>query len=135
MDERSGVEEVLFAIEAGTLGDPVSLVAYLAGRRLALDEAELAGTRRRTLFLLASGGDPRRELSLDDPAVKLLARELHSHERVCELARGLDELAPQARDLPAVRDVIVRLADDPDLAWRALSLALLAEWLGLAGEE
>ena len=47
-----------------------------------------------------------------------------------ELAAGLDDLALRARDLPRVRESVLHLAGDLDLAWRLLALALVAEELG-----
>jgi hypothetical protein len=83
------------------------------------------------LLLVAAGGDPRRELDVDDRAVKALAADLWNEERRELLAGGLDELALRARELPRVRDAVLELARELDFAWRLLALALLAEELGL----
>jgi len=83
------------------------------------------------MLLLAAGGDPRRELGVDDRAVKALAAELWSERRREELAGGLDELATRARDLPLAREAAIHLAGDLDLAWRLLALALIAEEIGM----
>jgi len=122
--------ELLGELETGGLGDPLALVAYLAGQRLELPHTELNGARRRALLLRATGGDPLRELELDEPAVKALALDLHSPERASELTAALDALAPHARALPRVREAVVFLAADPDLAWRLFIAGLLAEELG-----
>jgi hypothetical protein len=121
---------VLEALDAGALGDPLAVVAYLAGRRVAVPERELNEARRRALLLLAAGGDPRRELGIDDRAVKAVAVDLHTDERRGQLASGLDELALLARDLPRSREAVLFLAKDLDLAWRLYALGLLAEELG-----
>jgi hypothetical protein len=121
---------VLDAVEAGELGDPLAVVAYLAGQRVELDAAELNEARRRALLLLAAGGDPHRELSVDDRAVKALAVDLRSDPRLRELGSGLDELALSARDLPRVREAVLFLARDVELAWRLFALTLVAEELG-----
>lgn len=124
------VQEVLAQVDAGALGDPLPVVAYLAGQSLELPEDELNGARRRALLLVAAGGDPHRELTIDDRAVKALATDLYSPERRDALARSLDELVLLVRDLPTVREAALFLVADVDLAWRLLALALLAEELG-----
>ena len=122
-----GVVEVLDRLEVGELGDPLPIVAYLAGQRVELPAGELSDARRRALLLLAAGGDPHRELGLDDRAVKALAVDLHSDGRRAELAAGIDEIVLLARELPRVRKAALFLAADVDLAWRLFALGLLAE--------
>jgi hypothetical protein len=122
-----GVAEVLERLEAGELGDPLPIIAYLAGQRVELPPGELNDARRRALLLLAAGGDPRRELAVDERAVKALAVDLHTDGRRAELAAGLDELVLLARELPSVRRGALFLAGDVDLAWRLFALGLLAE--------
>jgi hypothetical protein len=124
------VQAVLERVEAGELGDPLPVLAYLAGQAVELDEAELNGARRRALLLVAAGGDPRRELGVDDRAVKAMAADLYSEARRDELARAVDALVLRVRDLPVAREAAVFLAGDIDLAWRLFALALLAEELG-----
>jgi hypothetical protein len=121
--------ELLERLEAGGLGDPLPVLVYLAGQAVKLPAAELNEARRRAMLLLAAGGDPRRELGVDDRAVKSLAVELHTDARQRELGAGLDDLAPAARELPTVREAVVFLAADVDLAWRLFALGLLAEEL------
>ena len=121
--------EVLVRVDAGELGDPLPVLAYLAGQSVQLDEAELNGARRRALLLVAAGGDPHRELDVDDRAVKAIAADLYTRERRDELARSIDALVLRVRDLPVARQAAVFLAGDVDLAWRLLALALLAEEL------
>jgi hypothetical protein len=124
------IAEVLTRIDAGELGDPLPVLAYLAGRSVQLDEADLNGARRRALLLVAAGGDPHRELTVDDRAVKAIAADLHTQERRDELARAIDALVLRVRDLPVAREAALFLAGDVDLAWRLYALALLAEELG-----
>ena len=123
------LDEVLQRVESGELGDPLPVLAYVAGQAIELDEDELNGARRRALLLLAAGGDPHRELGVDDRAVKALAADLYTEERRDELGRAIDALVVRVRDLPQAREAAIFLAGDVDLAWRLFSLGLLAEEL------
>lgn len=120
---------LLGRLDAGELGDPLPVLAFLVGQRVELPEAELNEAMRRTMLLLVAGGDPSRELGVDDRAVKALATELYSEARRNELAAGIDELVVDARDLPRVREAALFLAGDVDLAWRLFALALIADEL------
>jgi len=126
MDE---LEIVLAQVDAGKLGDPLPVLAYLAGRELDLPDDELNAARRRALLLVAAGGDPHRELGVDDRAVKSLATDLYDDERRAALGRSLDALVLRVRDLPAAREAALFLVADVDLAWRLFALTLLAEEL------
>src|SRR5690349_24941011 len=130
VDVDDPMDAVLAQVDAGELGDPLPVLAYLAGQAVEIDEAELNGARRRALLLVAAGGDPHRELDVDDRAVKAIAADLHTAERRDELARSVDALVLRVRALPAARDAALFLAGDIDLAWRLFALALLAEELG-----
>lgn len=125
----SAVLDLLGRLEAGELGDPLPVVAYLAGQSVELPAGELHDARRRAMLLLVASGDPRRELGVDDRAVKSLAVDLYADSRRGELGAGLDALARAARDLPRVREAVLFLAADVDLAWRLYALGLLAEEL------
>ena len=107
---------------------PVQL-AFLAGREVPLDEDELAGARRRALFVLAAGGDPHRELDPGGAAVMTLAADLETPERRSALSRALAALHAEARDLPRVAHMLEELIGNGDDAWRWLACALLAEEL------
>ncbi len=120
---------MLTAVDRGELGEPLAVVAYLAGQRVELPESELNQGRRRSMLLVAAGGGPHRELGVDDRAVKALAADLHTEERQAQLAAGLDELTLIARDLDRVREAVLFLVKDVDLAWRLFALGLLAEEL------
>ena len=120
---------MLTAVDRGELGEPLAVVAYLAGQRVELPESELNQGRRRSVLLVAAGGDPHRELGVDDRAVKALAADLHTDERQARLAAGLDELAVIARGLDRAREAVLFLVKDVDLAWRLFALGLLAEEL------
>ena len=121
------IDDLLRRVDAGELGDPLPVLAYVAGRDVRLDEDELNGARRRAVLLLAAGGDPHRELGIDDRAVKALAAELYDDERRAELGRSIDAIVLRVRDLPRARDAALFLAGDVDLAWRLFALGLLVE--------
>jgi hypothetical protein len=123
------LDDLLQRVETGELGDPLPVLAYVAGQAIVIDDEELNGARRRALLLLAAGGDPHREIGVDDRAVKAIAADLHTEERRDQLARAIDALVVRVRDLPTTREAAIFLAGDVDLAWRLLALGLLAEEL------
>jgi hypothetical protein len=92
-----------------------------------IPENDLNATRRRAMFVLAAGGDPHRELDLNTVAAERLADELDSPERRKALHTGLSEL--DVSGLPTVSAALSTLLGDPELAWRCLGLALLADEL------
>lgn len=106
-----------------------AMLALVAREKVSFDADELGAAVRRALLVLASGGDLRRELTLDDPAVARLAAELDDEARRAELATALEELRYLARELPATAASLDALLDDPDRAWRALATAILADEL------
>jgi hypothetical protein len=124
------LDELLIRVDAGELGDPLPVLAYIAGQAVEIEETDLNGARRRALLLVAAGGDPHRELGVDDRAVKALAADLFTDERRRQLGRSIDDLVLRARERHAVREAALFLAGDVDLAWRLFSLGLLAEELG-----
>jgi hypothetical protein len=123
------LDELLARVDAGELGDPLPVLAYVAGQAVELDDEELNGARRRALLLVAAGGDPHRDLEVDDRAVKSLAADLYSDERREQLGRSIDALVLRVRELTTAREAALFLAADVDLAWRLFSLGLLAEEL------
>jgi hypothetical protein len=123
------LDELLSRVDAGELGDPLPVLAYVAGQTLDLDDEELNGARRRALLLVAAGGDPHRELEVDDRAVKSLAADLYTDERREQLGQSIDALVLRVRELSTAREAALFLAADVDLAWRLFSLGLLAEEL------
>ncbi len=125
-----GIEEFLGRLDRGQFGDTLAVVVYLAGQEVTLPAEELNQALRRAMLVLAAGGDPRRELEVDDRAVKAIALDLDTDERRHQLSAGLDDLAVAARDLPHVRAAVLFLAGDLGLAWRLFALGLLAEELG-----
>src|SRR3954452_14588268 len=73
--DMDALDELLVRVDAGELGDPLPVLAYIAGQAVEGDEADRTGARRRALLLAAAGGDPHRELGVDDRAVKALAAD------------------------------------------------------------
>ena len=128
--ELDAFDDLLTRVDAGELGDPLPVLAYLAGQSVEIDDGDLNGARRRALLLVAAGGDPHRDLDVDDRAVKSLAADLYTAERREQLARSIDALVLRVRERAAAREAALFLAGDVDLAWRLFSLALLAEELG-----
>ena len=123
------LDELLTRVDAGEFGDPLPVLAYVAGQAVELDDEELNGARRRALLLVAAGGDPHRDLDVDDRAVKALAADLYTDERRDELGLSIDALVLRVRELTVAREAALFLAADVDLAWRLFSLGLLAEEL------
>jgi hypothetical protein len=124
---RSRLEE----LEQSRLDLPIVL-AWLVSGELEIPEDELNGARRRAMFVLAAGGDPTRELDLGSVAAERLADELDTPDRRSALAAALEGLRNDSDGLPAVTAALDELLAHPDLAWRSLALALLAD--ELAGE-
>lgn len=121
---------LLEQLESARGDELLAPLAYLAAQLLDLEGAELSAARRRALLVLVSGGDPRRELTLDTPAVGTLAAELDGEARREELAAALARLRADAEGLPMVAAALDGLAAEPELALRWLAAALLAEELG-----
>ena len=111
-------------------GELLVALVWLVLADLPIAEDELNATRRRAMFVLAAGGDPHRELDFNSVAAERLAGELDMPERREALASALGAL--DADGLPTVAEGLSTLLADPDLAWRSLGLALLAD--GLADE-
>jgi hypothetical protein len=116
--------------DSAELATALVVLAAVAGEDVAVDEDEVHGASRRALYLLAAGGDPERGLDLNGRAVTALADELRTVDRQLALENGISELRAQAKGLPHVSEAVHALADAPDVAWRAVACALLAEELG-----
>jgi hypothetical protein len=108
-------------------GDPMPALAWLAAQTIGIGEDELHAARRRALLLLASGGDPRRELDPESRAVASVAADLDTDARRAVLQATFAELRSEADELPAVSSALDALASDSGLAWRWAACALLAE--------
>ena len=109
--------------------DALAVVAWLAGRELAIPDGELTGALRRGVLLLAAGGDPHRALVLDGRAVVAVADDLDTPVRREALDVGLAALQAEAEGLPTVAAALERLRGDQALAWRAYAAGLLGEEL------
>ena len=105
------------------------MLAWLVARDIGIDEDDLNAARRRAMFVLAAGGDPHRELDHESIAAERLASELDTAARRQALAEALGGLAEEADGLPLVTEALALLRAEPDLAWRSLALALLADEL------
>ena len=84
---------------------------------------------RRGVLLLATGGDPRREIDLEGRAVLRVAADLDGPGRRGQLVTALAALQRDAAGLPNVSRALERLVRHPDVAWRAYAASLLAEEL------
>jgi hypothetical protein len=101
-------------------------LAYVAGQQVELPEEELNEALRRALVVRAVGGNPLRELTLDEDAVVRVAAELDGAERRQALQRALESLRVHLLDLPAATASLDELLADSDLAWRCFAAALVA---------
>jgi hypothetical protein len=125
---RPALELVEARLAAGEQGE--ALIALVAGAEVEIPENELRSACRRAMLVLAAGGDPHREVDLESPAVLVLARDLDAPERRRALADGLRSLRESAAGLSLTSALVPRLVEEPDLAWRAFALAVLADELG-----
>jgi hypothetical protein len=107
-------------------------LAFVAGQEVTFDEEGRNEALRRAVVVRAVGGDPHRELTLDEDAVTRLAEELDDPQRRAQLETGLAALALPPAAPSSVTAALDALVASPDLAWRAFCAALLAA--ELAGE-
>lgn len=124
------MREVLERLELGPAEGLLFSLAWLAGRELEHDPDELRGTLRRAELLRATGGDPRRELDLDDRAVESVADDLGDAAARDRFEDALAALATEAEGMASVASALAQLRAQPDLAWRCYACALLAEAIG-----
>jgi hypothetical protein len=104
-------------------------ICFVAGRSVTIDPDELNSALRRAIVVRAVGGDPHRELTIDEDAVVRLAEELDATERREQLQLGLASLRDLGRGRADVEETIVTLIAAPDLSWRAFCAGLLADEL------
>jgi hypothetical protein len=124
------MRQLLELLEAGPGDNLLPGLAWLAGQDVELDPDELKATLRRAELLLASGGDPHRELELDGRAVTSVADDLDDPAARDQLEDSLAKLATASEGLAAVSDGLARLRAQPDLAWQSYACALLADAIG-----
>ena len=124
------MRELLELLEAGPSSSLLLGLAWLAGQEVELDADELKAATRRAELLLATGGDPRRELDLNGRAVASMAQDLDDPVARERLEDALARLTADSEGLAAVSDGLARLRAQPDLAWRSYAGALLAEAIG-----
>jgi uncharacterized protein (DUF1778 family) len=129
-DERRILEELEPSLRQWGDAQACAMLALVAGEQVSISDGELQSALRRALLVLASGGDPHRELELDGPAVTRFAQELDSPTRRAELEASLRALSEEAAGLPRASFLLQALIEDRDLAWRSLAVALLADELG-----
>ena len=110
-----------------TLGGRRSLTS--PGFSSRFPEEELNEALRRALVVRAVGGNPQRELRLDEEAVTRFAEELDGVERRRALQEALAALRVHVQDQPAAESLEELLVDD-DLAWRCFAAAQVAAELG-----
>jgi hypothetical protein len=127
--ERAFLAELESRIAAGEQAEVELSLALIAGQGVHVDQDELRGARRRSLELLAAGGDPRRQPDPDGRAVSALAADLSTPDRRAELVAGLAALRPTVEELPRVTARLERLLGDEEQAWRLFAYTLLAEEL------
>jgi len=101
-------------------------LAYVAGQQVEIPEDDLNEALRRALVVRAVGGNPQRELSLEEEAVARLADELDGSERRRALQRALESLRAHVRELPAAAASLDELLADSDVAWRCFAAAQVA---------
>lgn len=118
--------DALEGLEGSDLDLPVAL-AWLVRDAVPFEDAELHAARRRALLVLAAGGDPHRDVDVDDVVTERLAAELDSPERRRSLDDALATL--DTSGLFRVAGAVAALRSDPERAWRTLALALLADEL------
>lgn len=127
---REPIGDLLLSVEQAEPEEQCVLLCFLAGRDVQFDPAEANAAFRRAELLLATGGDPRRRLELSSRAVSSVADDLDAPERRQQLTAGLAALHAETVGHSRTADALGRLRDEPDLAWRCLAAALLAEELG-----
>jgi hypothetical protein len=127
--ERVFLEGLEQGLSQGTATEPEVALVLIAGRDVELDADELRGAVRRAVQLLATGGDPLKELDPNGRAVRALAGDLDDRPRRQSLSDGLQRLRGDADGLPLVQERITALEDHEEDAWRWFACTLLAEEL------
>mgnify|MGYP000928891388 CR=1 FL=1 len=121
--------DVLAQFEDAADETRIVVLCHLASGAVAIDEDELNAAIRRAQLLLATGGDPRRELELDGRAVVSLADDLDEPERRSALSGRLRTIAAELDALPHAGATVARLLSEEETAWRGYAAAMLADSL------
>jgi hypothetical protein len=124
---RSTVRDYIRGLERAPAEEMWTALAYLAGRRLELDEEERRAALRRAELLLAAGGNPHRPLELWGRAVSAVAQDLDAPAARAQLAEGLAALGDQTQGLRGASEALRLLVMDAELAWQCFACALVAE--------
>lgn len=106
-----------------------TLLCFLAGREVGIEEDEKHAALRRAELLLASGGDPRRSPDLYDRSVTSVAADLDAPQRRAALRQALAALEPEVAGLAGAAEALRVLLSDGELAWQVYAYAVLAERL------
>jgi hypothetical protein len=127
--ERAFLQTLESRLAAGADVEVEVSLSLLAGQGVEIAEDELRAARRRAVQLLATGGDPRRDLDLDGRAVTALAADLDSPARRQALVSGLTALRETVDGLPVVSERLEELLAEDERAWRWFACTLLGEEL------
>jgi hypothetical protein len=131
---RTTLRDWIRTLERAPQEEMWAALAFVAGRRVGLDDEARNAAVRRAELLLAAGGDPHRPLDLYGRAATALAADLDSPEARANLASGLAELEPETRGLRGAGEALRLLRADSDLAWQSYAASLLADELGSEDE-
>ena len=126
---RETIRDWVRSLERREPTEQWTMLCWLAGREIAIDEDELNGAVRRAELLLAAGGDPHRPLDPFGRAATALADDLDAPERRTTLMAGLAALRDDVAGLRGARESLALLLADPDLAWQVYGTAVLADAL------
>jgi hypothetical protein len=127
--DRQILEQIEPALREAGDAEACAMLALVARESVSVPDEELQSALRRTLLVLAAGGDPHRELEIDGRAVSSLADDLDAPSRRAELQSAMSALKERAEGLPRATYLLEALVEEPELAWRFLAVALLAEEL------
>ena len=127
--ERAFLRQLEERLSEGEAVEAEVSLMLLAGQSVHVGEDELRGATRRSVEILAAGGDPRRELDPDGRAVTALADDLDEPGRRAALADGMASVRQLVDGLPQLTGRLDALARDESLAWRWFACTLLAEEL------
>jgi len=127
--ERAFLRQLEERLSEGEAVEAEVSLMLLAGQSVHVDDDELRGATRRSVEILAAGGDPRRELDPDGRAVTALADDLDEPGRRAALADGMASVRQLVDGLPQLTGRLDALARDESLAWRWFACTLLAEEL------